>query len=55
MKEQKKFGRKLALNKVTIDRLAQKDEEKVFAGCPLGSIPLTSPKELCDCVWPITN
>lgn len=55
MKKQKKFGRKLALNKETIDRLDQKDKKRVFAGCILNSIPITSPKEFCPCIWPITT
>jgi hypothetical protein len=54
MKKQKKFGRKLTLNKETIDRLDQKDKKRVFAGCAPITIPLTSPKEFCNCIWTIT-
>jgi len=63
MKKQKKLGRKLSLNKVTIDTLNQRE---VIGGatalsrcpCPCEETVLTetctTPQLLCPCQYPLT-
>jgi hypothetical protein len=50
MKKQKKFNRKLKLNKATITKLEQ---EKVYGGATAGC-GVTTPYVKCPCQWPFT-
>lgn len=54
MNNQKKFGRKLALNKETIERLTQSDSTRVIGGKTFPNCPPTSPDVPCPCLHPIT-
>jgi hypothetical protein len=56
MKKQKKFGRKLALNKETIERLTQSDNKKVVGGITKPTMcGITNEWMPCPCEYPDTT
>jgi len=56
MNRQKKFGRKLTLNKKTIESLTQVDKEELMGGrTAFPDCPMTTPYVPCPCLHPITT